>query len=99
MNQKVSDTFSLVDHIGSSAKGTAADIGAAKDTVAANADAGAGAATADKVGALAHDAGVLGRNSLESVTEAVSKRPLTAIAVAAGVGLLLGMMSRPGAGR
>ena len=70
-----------------------------KAAEAAGAVAGAGAATADKVGALAHDAGVLGRNSLESVTEAVSKRPLTAIAVAAGVGLLLGMMSRPGAGR
>lgn len=51
--------------------------------------------TAERVGALVDDARLLGKESLDSVAEKVSERPFTALAVAAGVGLALGLLTRP----
>lgn len=58
-----------------------------------------GAQTAQRFGALVDDARVLGRDGLDRVAGKVAERPFAAIAVAAGIGLALGFLTRPGNGR
>lgn len=55
--------------------------------------------TAERIGALVDDARLLGKESLDTMADKVSERPFTALAVAAGVGLALGLLTRPGARR
>lgn len=57
------------------------------------------AATAERVGALVEDARVLGRDGLDGVADTVAKRPFASLAIAAGVGLALGLLTRPGSER
>lgn len=61
----------------------------ALDTVKAR-----GADTADHVGAALSGASALGKEGIDGVAEAVAKRPMTSMAVALGVGLLVGLASR-----
>lgn len=70
-----------------------------KASAAASAVGATGTATAERFGELLDDARVLGRDGLDELADGVSKRPLTALAVAAGVGLVLGLMTRPGSAR
>jgi len=58
-----------------------------------------GTRTARRLGALVDDARVLGRDGLDRVADKVAERPFAAIAVAAGLGLALGILTRPGSGR
>ena len=55
-----------------------------------------GADTADHIGAALNGASALGKEGLDGVADAVAKRPMTAMAVALGVGLLVGLASRGG---
>ncbi len=55
-----------------------------------------GTDTADHIGAALSGASALGRDGIDSVADAVAKRPMTAVAVALSVGLLLGLASRGG---
>lgn len=55
-----------------------------------------GAETADLVNAALNGASALGKEGLDGVADAVAKRPMTAMAVALGVGLLVGLASRGG---
>ncbi len=55
-----------------------------------------GAETADHIGAALNGAGALGKEGLDGVADAVAKRPITSLAVALGVGLLVGLASRSG---
>jgi hypothetical protein len=55
-----------------------------------------GVETADHVGAALSGASALGREGIDGVAEAVAKRPMTSMAVALGVGLLVGLASRGG---
>lgn len=57
---------------------------------------GIGVDATERVGALAGELRGIGRVGFENVADAVAKRPMTALAVAAGVGLLLGLVTRPG---
>lgn len=50
--------------------------------------------TAERIGALVDDARLLGKEGLDTMAEKVSERPFTALAVAAGVGLALGLLTR-----
>lgn len=68
-------------------------------STAASAVEATGAATVERFGALVDDARVLGRNGLDEVADTVAKRPLAALAVAAGVGLALGLLTRSGGER
>jgi ElaB/YqjD/DUF883 family membrane-anchored ribosome-binding protein len=54
----------------------------------------AGKATAENLGEFAHDASKLGRSGLDEVSAAVRRNPLTWLAVAAGVGLIVGLWQR-----
>ncbi|WP_133121850.1 hypothetical protein [Pleomorphomonas carboxyditropha] len=63
----------------------------ALDTVKAT-----GAETADHLGAALSGASTLGKEGLDGVAEAVAKRPMTALGIALGVGLLVGLASRSG---
>jgi ElaB/YqjD/DUF883 family membrane-anchored ribosome-binding protein len=67
--------------------------------IAAQAVGETGTETARRVGALVEDARDLGRDGLERVAERVAERPFAALAVAAGVGLALGFLTRPGSER
>ena len=53
-----------------------------------------GTDTADHIGAALTGASALGKEGIDGVAEAVAKRPMTAMAVALGVGLLVGLASR-----
>lgn len=44
----------------------------------------------------AHQVGRAGRDARATASNAVSRHPLTAVGIAAGVGLVLGMMARKG---
>jgi ElaB/YqjD/DUF883 family membrane-anchored ribosome-binding protein len=59
------------------------------DTVAAIKD--AGKAASDNIGAFAQDAGDMGRARIDDLGVAVRRNPLTWLAVAAGVGLIIGL--------
>ncbi len=48
----------------------------------------------EKLDALAHDAMGLGENGLEALSKLVGRNPMAALGIAAGVGLLAGMMCR-----
>ena len=61
---------------------------AAETVKAASAD------TAGHIGAAFSGAGSLGKESIDGIAEAAAKRPVTAMAIAMGVGLLLGLASR-----
>lgn len=63
----------------------------AMDTVKA-----AGTDTADHLGAALNGATSLGKEGIDGIAEAAAKRPVTAMAIALGVGLLLGLASRGG---
>lgn len=58
-----------------------------------------GAETRQRLGALVDDARLIGRDGLDRVAEKVAERPFSALAVAAGLGLALGFLTRPGNGR
>ncbi len=53
-----------------------------------------GSDTADHIGAALSGASSLGREGMDGIAEAAAKRPVTAMAIALGVGLLLGLASR-----
>ncbi|SFM60577.1 hypothetical protein SAMN05192571_103116 [Pleomorphomonas diazotrophica] len=55
-----------------------------------------GADTADHLGAALSGASSLGKEGIDGIAEAAAKRPVTAMAIALGVGLLLGLASRGG---
>lgn len=55
-----------------------------------------GVETADHIGVALNSAGALGKEGLDGVADAVAKRPMTALAIALGVGLLVGLTSRSG---
>lgn len=55
---------------------------------------GVGLATVDNVTAVASDAKHRVDNGVETLSQSVSRNPLTAVAIAAGVGMLFGMMNR-----
>lgn len=57
------------------------------------------AETAERIGALVGDARLLGKEGLDTMAGKISERPFTALAVAAGVGLALGLLTRPDARR
>ena len=59
------------------------------DTVAAIKD--AGKAASDNIGTFAHDASDMGRAKMDDLGAAVRRNPLTWLAVAAGVGLIIGL--------
>ena len=59
------------------------------DTVAAIKD--AGKAASDNIGTFAHDASDMGRAKIDDLGAAVRRNPLTWLAVAAGVGLIIGL--------
>ena len=66
---------------------------------AAGAVKAAGADTAERVAVLVDEARTLGRDGLDTLADSVAKRPISALAVAAGVGLVLGLVTRSGNGR
>jgi len=70
-----------------------------KVEIAAQAVGETGTETARRFGALVEDARDLGRDGLDRVAERVAERPFAALAVAAGVGLALGFLTRPGSDR
>ncbi len=51
----------------------------------------------DLIGSMASDIKANGEQSLDALAATVSRHPFGAVAAAAGVGLLLGLLSRPGA--
>ena len=51
----------------------------------------------EAAGVLADDARALGRDGVDALIETVSRRPVASLAVAAGVGLVLGWATRGGA--
>lgn len=55
---------------------------------------GVGLAAVDNVGAIASDAKHRVDSGVETLSQSVARNPITAIAIAAGVGLLFGMMNR-----
>lgn len=55
---------------------------------------GVGLATVDNVAAVAGDAKHRVEGGVETLSQSVSRNPLTAVAIAAGVGMLFGMMNR-----
>ena len=57
---------------------------------------GVGLAAVDNVGAIASDAKHRVDSGVETLSQSVARNPITAIAIAAGVGLLFGMMNRSG---
>jgi ElaB/YqjD/DUF883 family membrane-anchored ribosome-binding protein len=59
------------------------------DTVAAIKD--AGKAASENIGSFAHDAGDMGRARIDDLGAAVRRNPFTWLAVAAGVGLIVGL--------
>jgi ElaB/YqjD/DUF883 family membrane-anchored ribosome-binding protein len=59
------------------------------DTVAAIK--GAGKAASDNIGTFAHDASDMSRARMDELGAAVRRNPLTWLAVAAGVGLIIGL--------
>lgn len=70
-----------------------------KAGVAADAVKATGTETVERFGALVSEARDAGAEGLETLSDSIAKRPLAALAVAAGVGLLIGMVTRPGAER
>ncbi len=53
-----------------------------------------GSETADHIGVALSGASALGKEGIDGMADAVAKRPMTAMAVALGVGLLVGLVSR-----
>ncbi len=58
-----------------------------------------GAETAGRVAGLVDDARTLGRDGLDGLADTVAKRPISSLAVAAGIGLLLGLVTQAGGRR
>lgn len=61
---------------------------------AANAARQVANATAQGLGNLAGEARVLGESGLEAIGKSVNRNPVAALAIAAGAGLVLGLLSR-----
>ena len=55
-----------------------------------------GGRAGEAVGVLADDARAIGRDGIDALAESVSRRPVTSLAIAAGVGLVLGWATRSG---
>lgn len=55
-----------------------------------------GSETADHIGAALNGASSLGKEGIDGIAEAAARRPVTAMAIAMGIGLLLGLASRGG---
>lgn len=55
-----------------------------------------GSDTADHIGAALSGASSLGKEGIDGIAEAAARRPVTAMAIAMGIGLLLGLASRGG---
>lgn len=66
---------------------------------AADAVSATGADAAERLAGLADEARTLGRDGLDRIAAGVAERPIAALAVAAGVGLVLGLVTRTGTGR
>jgi len=59
----------------------------------------AGVEAGRQVGAALNSAEALGREGLETIADSVARRPLTSLAIAAGVGMVVGYCSRESARR
>lgn len=55
-----------------------------------------GSDAADHIGAALSGASSLGKEGMDGIAEAAARRPVTAMAIAMGIGLLLGLASRGG---
>ncbi len=75
------------------ADGYAARLDAAADT-AVTATQEAAAQAGEKIEALTHNALHMGENGIESLSKLVGRNPMAALGIAAGVGLLAGLMCR-----
>ena len=55
-----------------------------------------GGRAGEAAGVLADDARALGRDGVDALADTFSRRPVTSLAIAAGVGLMLGWATRSG---
>jgi ElaB/YqjD/DUF883 family membrane-anchored ribosome-binding protein len=75
------------------ANGYAARLDAAADT-AVTATQEAAEQAGKKIEALTHNALSMGENGIDALSKLVGRNPMVAMGIAAGVGLLAGLMSR-----
>jgi ElaB/YqjD/DUF883 family membrane-anchored ribosome-binding protein len=87
-----------VEAIRQAADAFAAQAGVKTDEAVATARA-AGAAAVDGIGAVAGDARAITADGLDAVGRSVARNPVTALAIAAGAGLLIGWLTRSDARR
>jgi ElaB/YqjD/DUF883 family membrane-anchored ribosome-binding protein len=58
-----------------------------------------GEQAAERFGAVLDDVQTLGKDSLDRLSDAIARRPVATLAAAAGVGLLIGLATRPAGAR
>lgn len=66
---------------------------------ASEAMAESGEQAAERFGAIVDDVQTLGKDSLDRLSDAIARRPVATLAAAAGVGLLIGLATRPSGAR
>lgn len=66
---------------------------------ASEAMAESGEQAAERFGAVLDDVQALGKDSLDRLSDAIARRPVATLAAAAGVGLLIGLVTRPAGAR
>lgn len=66
---------------------------------ASEAMAQSGEQAAERFGAIVDDVQTLGKDSLDRLSDAIARRPVATLAAAAGVGLLIGLATRPSGAR
>lgn len=66
---------------------------------ASEAMAESGEQAAERFGAIVDDVQTLGKDSLDRLSDAIARRPVATLAAAAGVGLLIGLATRPAGAR
>ncbi len=105
-----SDTAAPIDQLKSTASTAGADLSAAGSDlydltrqaivemrrIADDYASRTGGRAGEAVGVLADDARAIGRDGIDALAESVSRRPVTSLAIAAGVGLVLGWATRSG---
>ena len=62
---------------------------------ASEAVAQSGEQAAERFGAIVDDVQALGKDSVDRLSDAIARRPIATLAAAAGVGLLIGLATRP----
>lgn len=58
-----------------------------------------GEQAAERFGAVLDDVQTLGKDSLDRLSDVIARRPVATLAAAAGVGLLIGLATRPAGAR